>query len=458
MAQKDHQQALSRANPYPPVALVQLPFPSQEDPLPTLGKYYDLYMQEYREVFPEYNIQEGDLWEAPLWVAHMDGAIGREDTTFIDLSTTVCSAEACVEAISQRVGNDYLIFLSPLAQNFFLSVAVSRLLMSQGYRTVAGGNMVDLASEKDFTIVYTGLARAGVYDEIVAQQGGKIGNQVILGRKQRPLGYRPTYRLLSGFARRVPLVRVSGSHGCLFACTFCGDAWTKQLHLVALEHLRAEVAEIGQVFPETRIVYIGDKTFGQSRESVEHMRQVFRPELGYRLIVQTHITAVDPWLLDAMEEIGVEVVEIGFETADSAVLAELKKGRGGEGFIPVLESLRERGFLVVLNVLGGLPNETRQSQQRTLDFLGQSSELVWLYNLYNFVPYPKTPIFPLIRDRIVDWNFQNWREDRPVVFTPFHQSREESWTHFLRLVERATGLLQRRRNKQMQYRAIKRSA
>ncbi|HEU5228861.1 MAG TPA: hypothetical protein VFU49_13680, partial [Ktedonobacteraceae bacterium] len=96
------------------------------------------------------------------------------------------------------------------------------------------------------------------------------------------------------------------------------------------------------------------------------------------------------------------------------------------------------------NVLGGLPNETRESQQRTLDFLEKTAHFVWLYNLYNFVPYPKTPLFPMIRDRIVDWNFQNWREDGPVVFTPFNQSREEAWEHFLRLVDVSTNLILRK--------------
>jgi len=75
--------------------------------------------------------------------------------------------------------------------------------------------------------------------------------------------------------------------------------------------------------------------------------------------------------------------------------------------------------------------------------LDAASEHVWLYNLYNFVPYPKTPLFPTLKERIVDWDFQNWREDRPVVYEPYHQSRERSWAHFLRIVERATELLER---------------
>jgi hypothetical protein len=97
-----------------------------------------------------------------------------------------------------------------------------------------------------------------------------------------------------------------------------------------------------------------------------------------------------------------------------------------------------------LNVLGGLPNETVDSQSSTLDFLDLTADHVWLYNLYNFVPYPKTQLFSALKERIVDWDFQNWREDRPVVFEPYHQTREQAWEHFVRLVERATSLIKRR--------------
>jgi len=429
----------------PPVALVQLPFPSQEDPLPLLASYYKVYAQEYQKVFPEYKLQEGDLWEAPLWIAHMDGAIGRDTTVFVDLSKEPFSAEACVEKIQQAVDNSYLLFFSPLAQNFSLAAEISRTLMHHHYRTVVGGNMSDLASLEDFSVIYTGIARAGVYEEVINQlQGGIIGSQPVPGRQQKMLGYRPRYRLLSNFGKRVPLVRVNASHGCLFACTFCGDAWTRQLHNVEREHLKLEIEEIRQTFPDTRLIYIGDKTFGQSKKAVENLRQVIRPEYGFRLIVQTHVTMIQPWLLDVMEELGVVAVEMGFETASSTILKELKKAGGEVSFSHALEDLRQRGFHVILNVLGGLPNETRRSQHETLSFLRSTSGLVWLYNLYNFVPYPKTPLFPFIRDRIVDWDFKNWREDKPVVFTPLHQTREEAWEHFLHLTEYATHLISHR--------------
>lgn len=425
------------------VVLVQLPFPSQDDPLPVLSAYYQAYGTRYAALFPEYAVGAGDLWEAPLWVAHLDGAIRRPDTAFVDLSSAAFDAEVCAERIAASAPPGSLVFVSPLAQNFSLAAGVSRRLRARGLRTVVGGNMADLASPEDFTHVYTGLVGPGIYDEITRGGGPRLGQPVRLGKRQAPIGYRPSYRHLEGFGGRVPLVRLHASHGCLFACSFCGDAWSRQLHVVPADLLAAEVEEIRRVFPTTRLIYIGDKTFGQSPEAVDNLRRVLRPEYRFRLIVQTHVSAVTPALADTMVELGVEVVEIGFETASSTVLAELHKHGGIRAYRDAIALLQGRGLHIILNVLGGLPNETADSQRATLAFIEDTADQVWLYNLYNFVPYPKTPLFPELRSRIVDWDFQHWREDRPVVYEPYHQSRGQAWDHFLELVELATRLVTR---------------
>ena len=438
--------SLVRANSteLPPVALVQLPFPSQSDPLPALAAYYDAYNREYAKLFPEYAVKTGDLWEAPLWVAHMDGAIGRPDTQLIDLSRARFVVEDCVGEIVERVAPPTLIFFSPLAQNFSLAAAVSRHLISRGYRTVVGGNMSEFASLKDFSTTHSGIVRQGIYATLTSSPGETIVNNPRRGKQAEPIGYAPTYRLLQHFAGRVPLVRLNASHGCLLACSFCGDAWSRQLHLVDRTRLEAEVIEVRRTFPNTKIIYIGDKTFGQSEAAIQNLIHVIRPEYGFRLIVQTHVSLISPKLIDSMSTLGVEVVELGFESASSSVLRELCKHGGAEIYRDALKMLHASGLHVILNILGGLPNETSESHAATVRFLEATADDVWLYNLYNFVPYPKTPLYQGLKDRIVDWDFRNWREDQPVVFTPYTQTREASWKQFLTLVECATALIEKR--------------
>jgi radical SAM superfamily enzyme YgiQ (UPF0313 family) len=236
----------------------------------------------------------------------------------------------------------------------------------------------------------------------------------------------------------VPLLRVNASHGCLYNCAFCGDSWSRKLFVVERDALAAEVDTLAELFPATNLIYVGDKTFGQSPEAVRNLLDVFGSRPGYRFIVQTHITAVDEALIEAMLQLGVAVVELGFEGADRRALREVAKSNGDEQHIrTVLRQLRDAGVRVVLNVLGGLPSEDVKSHEKTVSFIEQNTELVWLYNLYNFVPYPLTPLFPRLRERIFNWDFAEWREDAPPVFDPDYVSASESWGMFLEKVAHA---------------------
>lgn len=416
-----------------PVALIQLPFPSQSSPNPVFTEYYDKYSSEYRNVFPEYRIAEGDLWEAPLWVAHIDGAIGREDTVFLNHSRSPFSENYIGEAIISEVTADHILFFSPLAQNFSLCVNLSRYLLAKGYVTVIGGNMSDLASNDDFSVVFLGLAREGIYDHIIQSLGKSIQHPITPGRIQVPLGYRPNYRHIAHFTG-VPLARLNASHGCLYSCTFCGDAWSKQLHLVEKQNIALELADIKKHFPHSKLLYIGDKTFGQSTTAVTNLLDVITPEMDYRLIVQTHVALISEPLIEQMKQLGVAVVEMGFETASSESLKKLRKPTRNNSYQDSLKLLNDHGIKVILNVLGGLPYETEQTADETLAFLDQTADETWLYNIYNFVPYPKTPLFPQIRSRIFDWNFANWREDMPPVYEPYYLKPEQSWEYFLQII------------------------
>lgn len=431
-----------------PTFLVQLPFPSQGDPDATLAAYYEVHAQLFRQLVPNYHVGEGDLWEAPLWVAHIDGAIGRGDTQLLDLSRSSAEIEACVAAIEKETAASCHVFLSPLAQNFDLAVGIARAFRGSERVVVLGGNMARLASPADFDVVYRGQATSNLSMQIEQQASGVVGTWPKLGPSQSPPGFRPRYRLLRQFGRRVPLVRVNASHGCLFACTFCGDGWSRQLHVVPYADLVEELAELAEAFPNIRCLYIGDKTFGQSREAVENLiRACADWRRSREIIVQTHVRVIDDWLLGALDRLGVRIVELGMETADPSVLRQVKKSGGPEQYRNAIDLLSKNGNAVILNVLGGLPYQTEASHEATLGFLHDTAGLVHSYNLYNFVPYPETPLFDTLKPRIRDWRYANWREDRPVVFEPYVLSRERLWQQFLEVITTCTRMGEQRLNR-----------
>jgi len=425
------------------VVIVQLPFPSMAEPHPAVARYYEGYEARYRALFPSYYVPEGELWELPLWVAHLAGMlrdIGARPL-YVDLSRSPATADACFEALAALTTVDDMLFLSPLAQNFDLALEVSGAALAAGYRTVLGGNMATLAADGSATHVHVGQATPDSLRAIVdGSGGGRTETRARPGRGAEVTSV-PDYTIFGAPTGRVPLLRLNASHGCLYACTFCGDAWSRQLRVVQRAALEAEVEQLESFFPGTRTLYVGDKTFGQSVEAVDNLTEALDGH-GYELIVQTHVLHVTPALIERMRTLNVRVVEMGFETADDDVLnAARKPGKGIDNYLEKIQMLDRAGIKVVLNILGGLPWERAQSHRMTLEFMRDTHDLVWLYNLYNFVPYPLTPVFPTLRPRIFDWNYRNWREDAPPVFLPYFQSPSDSWQHFLETVDVATTLV-----------------
>lgn len=340
-----------------------------------------------------------------------------------------------------------LIFMSPLAQNFDLAIETARILQATGRRVILGGNMAPLASPADVHMVHRGQLDNNFVQRLVSLAGGIGGltaTPLRLGRVKDQITWSPSYRHLESYSRQVPILRVNASHGCLYKCTFCGDAWSRQLTLVNKSALAAEVEELSYRYPDTRLVYIGDKTFGQSPEAVENLIDIFLPRPEYQFIVQTHVMQITRPVIDAMQRLGVKVVELGFESADTAMLKKMNKvSRGLDDYTERIQSLHEAGFKVILNLMGGLDEETEASHEATIRWLHDSQPLIWLFNLYNFVPYPLTPVFPSIRDKIYDWNFAAWREDAKVVYRPAELTPERSWTLFQQKVAAAHSLITR---------------
>jgi hypothetical protein len=422
----------------PPLWLVQLPFPSTASPHPLLTAYYRDYSRKWAAALPGYFIPEGSLWEMPLWVAHLAGmaeAIGFSPC-LLDLSRQPPEAEKCLAELLDKTAAGSVVLLSPLAQNFDLALAVSVALMREGRRTILGGNMAPLARPDQATLIHRGLLEPESLRDLL--DPGRGGVQEIAAPRRGTISWMPSYRLLEGYAHRVPLVRLNASHGCQYGCAFCGDAWSRKLYVVERSALAAEVSEIARLFPETRLIYLGDKTFGQSKEAVENLLAVFASRRHYRFIVQTHVLRLEATLIEAMVQLGVVAVEIGFESADLDLLRRSRKASlGTRDFEKAMESLHAAGIRVVLNLLGGLPYERPSSHRTTIDTIERWVGEVWLYNIYNFVPYPPTPYFPMLRERIFNWDFRDWREDAPPVFTPFHLSPAASWELFLDKVETA---------------------
>lgn len=375
---------------------IQLPFPTTKTVTNQYEiDYYKEYEKSYKQVFPDYYIPENSLWELPLWIGYLYGKFQSNPKEVINLSRHDFDVDTCVSTILDRIDKDSTLCFSPLAQNYSLAIEIIKRL--KGYNILVGGNMNPVKHHIKAPLDLSGLKQC---------------------------------------FPDMPLVRVFGSHGCIFNCTFCGDVFShKKLKIETEESIRQQIEQYQQHYPDTKIMFVGDKTFGQC--SVKPLLNAVK-DYEYDLIVQSRPRLITPKLIDSMVELNVKAIELGFETANKEVCKAVNKQQESEDTLRAIEALDKRGIKTVVNILVGLPQETNETYHQTLEFMESANP--WLYNIYNFVPYPLTNLYKTLKseNRIVEDNWEKWLENGQPVFEPYNVSREKVFEWYNIFLKAAT--------------------
>lgn len=385
------------------IYLTQLPFPSTYDPDPTSAVYYRAYSQVWQEQFGSTIIPESGLWELPGWLAYAGGYLKANRLPY-----RIRFWEPGQDAPG-KPGNS--IWLSPLAQNLDLALSLAEQWAHQGRGILLGGPMASSVPAQ-FTTV-----------------------------KALPLAL-PDYTQLSHL--RPPLFRIFGQHGCPLTCSFCLDARTARLPVESYV-IQQQYEDACALFPSVQWLYIGDKTLGSNRQALENLSSVLSLQQTHKVIAQTRIEFVTPAFCDVLTRMNVKVLELGFEAGGTRLKSQYHKEHVSLTIWQErLAMLWHHGICPILNICAGFPHETLIDHESTMQDMRELALFTWIWNMYNFVPYPGTALYMQLAqdsrlDSPVQWSA--WREDGPAVFQPYHATKEELFSRYLDKIALAYALI-----------------
>lgn len=182
-------------------------------------------------------------------------------------------------------------------------------------------------------------------------------------------------------SKRTPFAAIYSSLGCQFKCSFCmvnivnridnadgvvaADSagmrfWSPAFMVRQFE----ELAKLG-----VQTLRISDEMFFLQRKLFEPLLQgIIERELGLRMWAYSRVDSVNMRYLDLFKKAGVGWLALGIEAGDKAVRMDASKGSFGKVDIPsVVNMVRDNGLNVIANYIFGLPEDTRETMQRTLD-------------------------------------------------------------------------------------------
>src|SRR5438105_326255 len=166
-----------------------------------------------------------------------------------------------------------------------------------------------------------------------------------------------------------PYVSFYTTRGCPALCTFCmwpqtisGHAWRTR----STENVAREVKQALGYFPQMKEIFFDDDTFNIRKDRVLDLCVKFKP-LKFRWSSTARVHS-DYETVKAMADGGARLFIVGFESGDAQILKNIKKGATVEMGRAFMKNCRKVGIKVHGDFIIGLPGETKETIQKTIDF------------------------------------------------------------------------------------------
>lgn len=213
-----------------------------------------------------------------------------------------------------------------------------------------------------------------------------------------------------GHLQREPYAAIYTTLGCPYHCTFCciqapfrsGEKQSagKPVNSYRLWSTKAVLAQIDTLVTQygVRNIKIADEMFVLNPRHVDSICDGII-ERGHDLNIWAYarVDTVRDSMLDKLRRAGFRWLAFGIEAADEAVREDVDKGFEQEDIFRTLEKVRQAGIYVIANYIFGLPEDTRQSMEKTLQMaLDLNCEFA---NFYSTMAYPGSPLYAAAMER-----------------------------------------------------------
>jgi hopanoid biosynthesis associated radical SAM protein HpnJ len=189
-----------------------------------------------------------------------------------------------------------------------------------------------------------------------------------------------------------PYLSLYTGRGCRSRCTFCLWPQTVGGHRYRTRSVASVLAEaelIRQLFPQVKELFFDDDTFTDDRERAAAIaRGLGRLGLTWSCNAKANVPRET---LQVMRDNGLRLLLVGYESGNQQILINIKKGLRVERARRFAADCRDLGITVHGTFILGLPGETEQTIQETIQFAREVNP----HSLQVSVaaPYPGTELY-----------------------------------------------------------------
>ena len=184
------------------------------------------------------------------------------------------------------------------------------------------------------------------------------------------LNHLPSPHLGSSAENTARTICIETQRGCVFRCNFC--FYNKDLSIrnrrFDLERVKSEIAFWLQ--KDVAEIYLMDPVFNLNAARAKEICRFIIEHNERRIPFHAEVWAefFDRELASLMRDANFQFLEVGLQTTDEATLAAAERRLKLQKFIDGVGYLKEAGLHYELQLIHGLPGETRASFSRSLNF------------------------------------------------------------------------------------------
>ena len=191
-----------------------------------------------------------------------------------------------------------------------------------------------------------------------------------------------------------PYVSIYTGRGCRSKCTFCLWPQTVGGHRYrtrSVENVLTEVKWIRDNMPEVKEIMFDDDTFTDS-SNMERVHEIARGLNKLGMTWSCNAKANVPYeSLKIMKDNGLRLLLVGYESGDDQILHNIKKGLRTDIARRFTEDCRKLGITIHGTFILGLPGETKETIDKTIQFAKEINPHTIQVSLA--APYPGTTLY-----------------------------------------------------------------
>jgi anaerobic magnesium-protoporphyrin IX monomethyl ester cyclase len=219
------------------------------------------------------------------------------------------------------------------------------------------------------------------------------------------------------------------SRGCPYKCNYCVETtfWGYKPRFHSAKRAVDEMEHLMDDWGHERVAFL-DSTFTASKKRVvEICNEMKNRGRKFKWGCYARIDTVTPDLLKEMRKAGCYGLCYGVETLSVEALKNIQKTKNPrrinnwkEQATKAIKWARDENLFVITSFILGLPGETKESLEKTLEFLMKMKNKPNQVSLQNFVAFPGTEFYinnEKYGINIVDGNYERYTCDFPVAMT-----------------------------------------